>query len=107
MENEVAQVASNPLGMLFPILMMIAVLYFLMIRPQQKQKKEHQRMLDSLKINDKVITSSGIIGKITNIKTEKNIIVLRVDDTTNTKIEFQKSSVVSLLEKEEGNAETS
>lgn len=92
------------IGMFLPFIMMIGVVYLLIIKPQQKQKKEHANMLENLKINDKVITSSGIIGKITAIKNDKNIIVLRVDETTNTKIEFQKSSVVALLEKEEKDA---
>ncbi|MCL2064317.1 MAG: preprotein translocase subunit YajC [Candidatus Cloacimonetes bacterium] len=96
---------QNPMGMLLPFIMMIGVVYLLIIRPQQKQRKEHQKMLDSLKINDKVVTSSGMIGKITNIKNEKNTIILRVDDNTNTKIEFQKSSVVSILDSKEEDGE--
>ena len=97
---------GNPsvFNMLLPFIMMFGVLYLLIIRPQQKQKKEHQRMLESLKVNDKVIMNSGIIGKIVTIKDDKNIIVLRVDETNNTKIEFQKGNVAALLEKEEGNA---
>ena len=76
----------------------IAVMYFLMIRPQQKKAKEHQKMLESLQINDRVITSSGIIGVITNIKNEKNTIVIRVDD--NCRIEFQRSYIVGKIENE-------
>jgi preprotein translocase YajC subunit len=64
-------------------------------------------MLDSLKINDKVITSSGIIGKITNIKNEKGIVVVRVCEVSNTKIEFQKTSITSVLEKDSSDAEAS
>ena len=93
--------AGSPLGMLLPFIMMIGVLYLLIIRPQQKQKKEHQKMLENLAVGDKVITSSGMIGKITNIKNEKNIVVLKVDDTTNTKIEFQKSSIVAVIDNKE------
>ncbi|MCK9328873.1 MAG: preprotein translocase subunit YajC [Candidatus Cloacimonetes bacterium] len=91
-------------GMLLPMILMFGVIYLMILKPQQKQKKEHQAMLNNLKINDKVITSSGIIGKITNIKEDKNILVIRVDETTNTKIEFQKSSIVGVIEKEEKNA---
>lgn len=85
---------------LMPFLMIFAILYFLMIRPQQKKAKEMQRLLDELKVNDVVITSSGIIGKIITIKADKNIIVLRVDEATNTKIEFQKSAVIGLINEE-------
>ena len=99
MEETVAQ--GSPMGMLLPFIMMIGVVYLLIIRPQQKQKKEHQKMLDALKIGDKVVTSSGMIGKISKIKNDKNIIVLKVDDNTNTKIEFQKSSVIAILDSKE------
>ena len=83
---------------LFPFILMIGVLYLLIIRPQQKQKREHQNLLENLKVGDKVVTTSGMIGRIANIKNEKNIVVLRVDDTTKTKIEFQKSSIVAVLD---------
>jgi preprotein translocase subunit YajC len=89
---------------MFPFLMMIAIFYFFLIRPQQKQKKEHQNLINNLKVNDKVVTSSGIIGKIMAIKDDKNIVILRVDEATNTKIEFQKHTVVGVIEKEENNA---
>ena len=87
------------------LLMMFGVLYLLIITPQQKQKKEHEKMLNSLKIKNKVITSSGIVGIITNIKDEKNIVVLRVDSTNNTKIEFQKSSIVAVLDSKDDDDE--
>ena len=96
---------GSPFGMLLPFAMMFGVLYLLIIRPQQKQKKEHQNLLKNLKVNDKVLMSCGIIGKIVTIKDDKNIVVLRVDETNNTKIEFQKHNVIALIDKEEGNAQ--
>jgi preprotein translocase subunit YajC len=109
METLLLQTAQQPpqgsmFSALLPFIMMIAIVWLLIIRPQQKQKKEHQRMIESLKVNDKVLMNSGIIGKIVNIKEDKNIIVLRVDEATNTKIEFQKANVAAVLDKEEGNA---
>ena len=50
-----------------PILLMVVVLYFLMIRPQVKRQKEHKSMADALKKGDEVITAGGIVGKITEI----------------------------------------
>lgn len=88
---------GSMLGMFLPFALMIFVFYFLIIRPQSKKQKEHQKMLDALEINDKVVTSSGIIGIIVNIKSDKNSIVIRVDDTTGTRIEFQKSAIVGKL----------
>ena len=95
---------TGMLGLLFPFALMFGVLYFFMIRPQQKQKKDHQNLLNNLKVNDKVVTSSGIIGKIMSFKDDKNIVVIRIDETTNTKVEFQKHTIVGVVEKEENNA---
>ncbi|HOE90523.1 MAG TPA: preprotein translocase subunit YajC [Candidatus Cloacimonadota bacterium] len=80
-------------GMLIPFALMFVVIYFFIIRPQSKKQKEHAAMLNALEINDKVITNSGIIGIVVNIKTDKNIIVLRVDDTSGARIEFQRSAI--------------
>ena len=91
----------NMISSFLPFILMFAVIYLLIIRPQQRQRKEHQKMLDNLKDNDKVVMNCGIIGKIVSIKSDKNTIVLRVDDANNTKIEFQKGNVMALLEKEE------
>ena len=92
---------ANVLRSFMPFILMFGVLYLLIIRPQQKQKREHQRMLDNLKENDKVVMNCGIIGKIVTIKSDKNTIVLRVDEANNTKVEFQKGNVMVLLEKED------
>lgn len=84
-----------------PFILMFVILYFLIIRPQKKKQKEHQNMLDNIQINDKVITNGGIIGKVVNIKNDKNTYIIRIDDTTNTKIELQKSAVAGILKNEE------
>ena len=86
---------GSMMGMLLPFVMMIGVLYLLIIRPQQKQKKQMQIMLDNLKINDKVITAAGIIGTVTNIHNDKGQVTIRVDD--NTKILFQKAAIISVI----------
>ncbi|MFC1898504.1 preprotein translocase subunit YajC [Candidatus Cloacimonadota bacterium] len=91
----------NMLAQFFPFILMFGILYLLIIRPQRKRQKETQNMLENLKLNDVVITNGGIIGKIVNVKKEKNIIVLRVDETSNTKIEFQKNAIVGLVQPEE------
>lgn len=79
---------------------LFAIMYFLMIRPQQKRAKETQRMLDSLQVNDKVLTSSGILGRVTSIKPDKNIVVVEIDDTNKVRVEFQRSAIVSILNTE-------
>lgn len=69
----------------------ILIMYFLMIRPQQKRQKEHQAMLANLKRGEKVITSSGIHGTIVDI--DGSTLKLQVSD--NTQLKFEKASVVS------------
>jgi preprotein translocase subunit YajC len=88
--------ATNPLLQLpiIPYLVIFAVFYFLVIKPQKDSQKKHQEMVNTLKKNDKVVTASGIHGTIVAVK-EKTVVV-RVDD--NAKIEFDKE-VVTVVEK--------
>ncbi|MCB5264841.1 MAG: preprotein translocase subunit YajC [Candidatus Cloacimonetes bacterium] len=76
---------------------LFGIMYFLMIRPQQKRQKEMQKMLDSLQVNDKVITSSGIYGRVVSLKPDKDIVVVEIDDTNKIKVDFQRSAIVSIL----------
>jgi preprotein translocase subunit YajC len=69
-------------------------MYFFMIRPQQKKEKQRQKMITELKKGDKVLTNSGIIGTIWNIK--DNAFVLKVDDEA--KIEFVKSAIAGKMD---------
>jgi preprotein translocase subunit YajC len=55
---------GNPLGTLGFLVVLVAIMYFVMIRPQQKQLKEHRALLSALKKGDEVITSGGLLGKI-------------------------------------------
>lgn len=55
---------SSPLGTLGFLVVLVAIMYFVMIRPQQKQLKEHRNLLAGLKKGDEVITSGGLLGKI-------------------------------------------
>ena len=91
---------SNPFLTMISFAAMFAILYFLIIRPQRKRQKDHQGLIDNLKINDEVTTNAGIVGKIVNIKKDKNTVVLRVDDTTGTKIEFVRSAIAGIVNDE-------
>lgn len=72
------------MGALFPILLMLPIFYFLLIRPQKKQREKHQKMLLSLSKGDQIVTSSGIVGTIYEI--DEKIITLTVADKTKIKI---------------------
>ena len=76
-----------------PIIIMFVILYFLLIRPQQKKQKDMVKMRDDLQKNEKVITSGGIIGTIYSIKGD--VVVLKVDD--NVKIEVTKSAIATKI----------
>jgi len=76
---------------------LFGIMYFLMIRPQQKRQKEMQKMLESIQVNDKVVTSSGIIGRIVSIKPDKDVVVIEIDETNKIRVDFQRSAIVSIL----------
>jgi len=83
----------NPLFSYFvPIILIYVIFYFLIIQPQRKKEKEHQKMLSNLNKNDEIITAGGIHATIVNVKDKT--IVARVDD--NVKIELEKSSVAQV-----------
>ncbi|MBQ3124674.1 MAG: preprotein translocase subunit YajC [Clostridia bacterium] len=70
-ENGAQQPPSGPAAIIssfLPLVLMIAVFYFLLIRPQRKRDKEKRAMLDALKVGDKVVTIGGICGKVSKIK---------------------------------------
>ena len=69
----------------------LLIMYFLMIRPQQKRQKEHQNMLNSLKKGDKIVTSAGIHGTIKEI--DGNVMTIQIAE--NVSIKFEKSAIVS------------
>ncbi len=56
-----------------PLILIFAIMYFLLIRPQQKKVKEHQNMVTALRRGDQVVTQGGLIGKVTKVKEENEI----------------------------------
>ncbi len=84
------------LWQLMPFILLMVGFWFLLIQPQRKKQKEHQRMLTELKVGDAVVTAGGICGVITQVK--KDRFQIKVDD--NTRMEVIKSSVQSRDTKE-------
>ncbi len=78
----------------------IAIFYFLIIRPQKKRDKETKAMLDAMKKGDKIITIGGIHGTVVAVKDQS--VVVKVDD--NTRIEFTKSAVSTVVNKDAAKA---
>ena len=77
---------------LLPFAFIFIIFYFLLIRPQQKRQKEHQKLLSNLKTGDKVITTSGIHGLIANVK--ETTFLVKIAD--NVKIEVDKNAIASV-----------
>jgi preprotein translocase subunit YajC len=80
---------------ILPWVLIFGIFWFFLIRPQQKQKKEHQNMLDNLSVGDKIVTIGGIKGKIIKLK-DNNI---RVRVSSNVDIDFVKSAISRVEEK--------
>jgi preprotein translocase subunit YajC len=69
---------------LFPIILMLGVMWFFLIRPQQKKQKEHQNMINNLKKGDRIITSGGLYGRITGIT--DSTLTLEIADKVRVKV---------------------
>lgn len=88
---------GNPFSSMLPmIVIFIAIMYFLMIRPQQKRDRERRQMLGALAKGDNVITTGGICGSVVGISEER--VVLRVDD--NVTVEFVRGAIAQVLPKD-------
>ena len=82
---------------LFMIVLIFAIFYFLLIRPQQKKQKQHQDMVASLRKGDRIVTNGGMYGVVVDVK--EHVIVLKISE--NVKIELIKNAVAAVIEKRE------
>ena len=80
---------------IFIMIAMFAVLYFFMIRPQQKKAKEHKALVEALAKGDEVITSGGMAGKITKVADDFVTIAI----AENVEVQFQKAAIATVLPK--------
>lgn len=86
------------IGQFVPLILIFAIMYFLLIRPQQKKMKEHQKMVEGLRRGDQVITQGGIIGKVTKVKENNEI---EVELAEGVKVRVVQNTVVSVVSKTE------
>lgn len=84
---------GNPLVSLLPLILIFVVFYFLLILPQQRKQKQHQKLLEGLNKGDRVITSSGIYGTVVNVK-EHTVLLLIADGV---KVEIEKGHITNKL----------
>lgn len=83
--------------MIFWMAILFGFLWFIMIRPQQREQRRRQEMWDGIKIYDKVITNGGVHGVVTQITPEEGTLILRIDENANVKIKLE-ISCVALVE---------
>jgi preprotein translocase subunit YajC len=88
---------GNPILGFLPLILIIFIMYFLMIRPQAKRQKEHKAMLEAIQKGDKVLTSGGIVGTIAGIKENEGLLIVKIAE--NVKIEISKNSISQVLKK--------
>lgn len=99
-EGENPAKPNDPNGMFTFVLLiggMLVIMWLFMLGPQRKQEKKMREMLNNLKKNDRVYTIGGIVGVVHSVDTEKNEVVLKIDDSNNTKVHFLKSSIAGVL----------
>ncbi len=92
---EPATAQASPIVSFIPLILLVVIFYFLLIRPQQKRQKEHAKMVQDLKKGDRVITTGGIIGRIAGL--QDDYVVLKTDESEH-KMEVLKSAISGLRE---------
>ena len=82
-----------------PLILIFAIMYFLLIRPQQKKMKEHQAMVEAVRRGDQVVTQGGLIGKVSKVKEGDNEIEVEIAEGV--KVRVVKSTIAQVLNKTE------
>ena len=92
-----AQDAAQPGGLMsfLPLIVIFAVFYFMLIRPQMKRSKEHRQLVSQLGKGDEVVTNGGLLGRITDVS--ESFITLEIAD--NVQIKLQRQSVTNIMPK--------
>ena len=88
--------SGNPASQLmnaFPLVVLFAIFYFLILRPQQTQEKTRRKMVDNLKVGDRVLTQGGLYGSVTALKGET--VMVKIAETV--KVEFAKAAITQVF----------
>ncbi len=87
--------AADPFGFLLPMAIIFGAFYFLLIRPQQKKQKTHTALIAALEVGDEVMTSGGILGRITGVS--EHYVIVQISD--NTEVKMQRASISQVVPK--------
>ncbi|SFN34606.1 protein translocase subunit yajC [Roseovarius lutimaris] len=85
-------------GQFIPLILIFAIMYFLLIRPQQKKLKQHKAMVDALRRGDQVVTQGGLIGKVHKVKDDNEV---EVELSEGVKVRVVRSTIAQVLSKTE------
>ncbi|MDA7427044.1 preprotein translocase subunit YajC [Primorskyibacter aestuariivivens] len=89
---------GNAIAQFIPLILIFAIMYFLLIRPQQKKMKEHQNMVNALRKGDQVVTQGGLIGKVVKVKEDNE---LEVEIADGVRVRVVQSTIAQVLNKTE------
>ncbi|MGR3759685.1 preprotein translocase subunit YajC [Roseobacteraceae bacterium NS-SX3] len=89
---------GGAIAQFLPLILIFVIMYFLLIRPQQKKMKEHQAMVQGLRRGDQVVTQGGLIGKVAKVKEDNEV---EVELAEGVKVRVVKSTIAQVLNKTE------
>ncbi|MFC0281220.1 preprotein translocase subunit YajC [Falsigemmobacter intermedius] len=93
--------AASAVTSFLPLILIFGIMYFLLIRPQQKKMKEHRAMVEALRKGDSVLTQGGIIGKVTRVKEDGEI---EVEIAEGVKVRVLKATIAQVINRTEAAA---
>jgi preprotein translocase subunit YajC len=91
---------SSPLPMLLMFGLIFVIFYLLIIRPQQKRQREHQKMLDDVQNGDRIMTAGGLIGQVVGTKEADGVRILVLKIAENTKVEVSRGHIAQVIQKQ-------
>ncbi|MGA0539310.1 preprotein translocase subunit YajC [Neotabrizicola sp. VNH66] len=93
--------AASALTSFLPLILIFAIMYFLMIRPQQKKMKDHRAMVEALRRGDQIVTQGGIVGKVSKVQEDG---MVEVEIAEGVKVKVVKHTITQVLNKTEAAA---
>lgn len=93
--------AFGPIRFLGPLVVIMILFYFMMIKPQKRKEQELKQMVYNLKENDRVVTIGGIYGVVTNVQRDADRVTIRIDEANGTKIKVNMSAIARVLTAED------
>ena len=96
--QDAAAGAGSAFASFIPLILIFAIMYFLLIRPQQKKMKEHKAMVEALRRGDQILTQGGIVGKVTKVQEDG---LLEVEIAEGVKVKIMRHTIVQVMSKTE------